>query len=165
MKNKRGEVNQVGMIIIIAVTLIVGVILFQVIEQQIGTSTNTIAVANTSLATVVNGTTQYLNYRALSDVVIFNETGNVLVSSGNYTVTNNVIHPTTGALSVSILPDASAAYKSAWKVSGTAQPTTYIASQGARSLAGLIGIFFALALVLVALTPILREKILSAIGK
>jgi hypothetical protein len=165
--NNKGEVNYVGVLLILAITLIVGIVLFQVIAQEVGRSTNTVSIANQSLpSTVVNGTAQYItNCRALSGVEVYNETGAaILVGSGNYTVTDNSLD-TQGNLAVKILPDASAPYKSKWKVSGTCQPTTYIADGGARSMAGLIVVMFALALAVVALTPTLREGLLEALGK
>jgi len=163
--NKKGQ-EGVGMILIVAITLIVGLILFTAIAQEVGTSINTVEVANQSIATVVNDTAQYLtDYRAISGVVIFNETGDAIVPASNYTITNNVLNPTTGALSVRIVPSTTPDYKSAWKVSGTAQPLTYIPDAGGRALAGLIAIFFALGVLVVALTPSLRGGLMDLIGK
>lgn len=165
--NKKGQVmNGLGMIIIVAVTLIVGVVFFQVIAQEVGSSTNTVAVANQSLTgAAVNDTLQYITYcRALSSVVMWNATGDVEVASGNYTVTNNVIHPTTGALCVSINPTISATPDlgydlGVWDIDGTCQPLTYIADSGGRAVASIIVIFFALAIAIVAISPTLRSEI------
>lgn len=163
--NNKGQTG-VGAILIVAMTLIVGVILFTSIAQQVGPSLETVAVANQSIDTVVNDTAQYLtDYRSISGVVIFNETGDAIVPTSNYTITNNVIHPTTGALCVSILPSTTPDYKSAWQVSGTAQPLTYIDDAGGRAIAGLIAIFFALTVLVVALTPSLRGGLMDLIGK
>lgn len=170
--NKKGQIG-VGLIVIVAITLVVGIIFFTTISQEVGKSTNTHEVANYSMTVAVNGTAQYLPYRSLASVVIINETNGTagdtdqgpVLAAGNYTVATNVINPTTGELSVSITPTASAAVKSIWRVSGTAQPTTYIGNSGARAMAGLIGIFFALALAIVALSPVLREELLNLIGK
>lgn len=163
--NIKGQLG-VGTIIVTAIALIAGVIFFQSIAQQVGSSTSTVAVANETLDSVVNGTSQYLtNYRALSDVVILNATdpsgftpNATVIGSGNYTVTNNVIDPTTGGLSVQITPDATAGWTSAWQVSGTGQKPDYIADAGGRSMASLIVIFFALALVAAALYPVLKDR-------
>jgi uncharacterized protein (UPF0333 family) len=175
--NKKGQVSQgLGIVILIAITLIVGVIFFQVIAQEVGSSTSTVELANHSLDVVVNGTAQYLtDYRALGSVVILNATNSTggsdgttpTIASGNYTVTNNVIHPTTGDLCVRILPDGNpnSNYTSAWQVSGTAQPLTYIADSGGRAVASLIVIFFALAVAVIALEPTLRSGVLGALGK
>jgi len=86
-----------------------------------------------------------------------------LIGSGNYTVTNNVVH--NGVLSVSILPDTEAITKSAWQISGTAQPTTYISESGGRAMANLIPIFFALMLVAVALYPVYAGRLMEMFGK
>jgi len=162
--NKKGQM-EVGGIIVAAITIIVGVILFVAIAQQVGSSTSTITI-NDSIDTVVNGTAQYLtSYRALSGVVVYNETGWVVINSGNYTITNNVIDPTTGGLSVRILPDATTGFKTAWYITGTAQRTDYIADSAGRAIAGLIAVFFALAIVVVALTPALKNGLIGLIGR
>ena len=164
MKDKKGQIG-IGVIMTVFVAILVGVVLFQVIAQSVGTSVNTVAVENESLTTVVDDTTQYLtDYRALSGVVIYNATSDTLIDPSNYTVTNNVVHD--GALSVSILPHyAATTYISAWEVSGTAQPTTYISNSGGRAMANLITIFFALAVMLVALAPVVNGKILELVGR
>lgn len=150
----------IGGLIIIAITIILGAIFLQAIAQSAGESTNTVTIANKSLTSVVNNTAQYLDYRALSNVVVYNATSNTLMHSSNYTVTNNVVHPTTGALSVRIVPHyASTAYVSAWKVSGTAQPTTYIAESGGRAMTNLIVIMFALAVLAVVIGPVVKEAL------
>lgn len=165
--NNKGEVGM-GTILIVAVALIVGAVLFQVIAQTVGSSTNTVAVANESLGDASNDTAVYLiSYRAISDVEIYNESGDP-VPSTNYTVTNNVIDQTTGGLSVLVQPTSAAGagftgYE--WTISGTAQPTTYIAESGGRAVANLILIFFALMLVAAALYPVYESKLMEMFGK
>jgi len=165
--NRKGQMNGVGYILIVALTLIVGVVLFQVVAQEVGKSTNTVAIANDTLSGTVNGTIEYMtDYRALSGVVIYNATNSVIVPSSNYTVTNNVVY--NGALAVSVEPLDTLDRKYLdfdWSISGTAQPLTYIPSSGGRAVAGLISIFFALAILVVALEPSLRNKFLEAIGR
>ena len=163
-KGKKGQMNGVGMIIVLAVTLIVGVILFQAIAQESGNATNTITLENQSLGDLDNGTLVYVtNCRALSDVAIFNATGDVEIPSDEYTVTNNVIHSTTGALSVSILPDVdiNEGYdKGTATIDGTCQPLTYIADSGGRAMVTLLLVLVALALVVVSLLPVIRERLM-----
>ncbi len=167
--NKKGESDiGFGALIVVFMAIIVGVVFFQVIAQEVGRSTNTVTLENVSLGSAaVDDTAQYLNYRALSGVVIFNATGDVPVPTSNYTVTNNVINPTTGALSVSITPNTpSAGYElGVWTVDATAQPTTYVAESGGRAVVGLITIFFALAIAIVAIEPTLRSRILESMGR
>ncbi len=166
--NKKGQFNMFSVILVIFMAVIVGVVLFQVIAQEVGSSTNTVAVVNQSLGVADNATTVYLtDWRAISDVVIYNESGTEIVPSNNYTVTNNALD-TNGALSVSVLPDgANDAFFQGytWTISGTAQPVTYIANSGGRAMAGLIVVFFALAIAVVALEPTLRSGVLNALGR
>lgn len=166
--NNKGELK-VGTILVVAIALIVGAIFFQVISQQVGSSTNTVTVANETLGDASNSTTVYLTaYKSISNVVIYNESGKAIVPSTNYTLTNNVIDPTTGGLAVSVLPTSAATAGFTgfeWTISGTAQETTYISESGGRAVANLIGIFFALVLVAAALFPIYESKFMEWIGR
>lgn len=166
--NKKGQVG-VAQIILIFVAVIVGVIIFQAIAQESGKATNTISVANESLGTIDNTTVYLTNYRAISDVVIYNESGDAIVPSSNYTITNNVIHPTTGALSVQIVPaadpDTEEYYGFEWTISGTAQPLTYVADSGGRAMVALIPIFFALLVALIALYPVYESGLKEWMGR
>lgn len=156
--NKKGQ--NVNLMIGVFISVIVGLVLFQVIAQNVGGSTNTVAVVNESLGVITNGTDIYLtNYRAISDVVIYNTTGNVIIAAGNYTITNNALD-TNNALSVAVNGNASTKFNT-WSISGTGQPVTYISDSGSRSVAALIVIFFALMILAVAMTPVLREKMLD----
>ena len=136
--------------------------MLQASAQQIGEVTNTVTLANQSMGTLTNGTALYVtNCRALSDVAVFNATGDVEVASTNYTVTNNVIHPTTGELTVQVDPGVTVGHDG-WAsgtatIDGTCQPLTYEASSGGRALIGIILIFFALAIAVVAIMPALKE--------
>ena len=169
MKNKKGQM-ELGPIIAVFMAIIVGVSLFLVIAQEVGDSTSTVPLVNESLsADAAASTTQYLAYRSISSVVIYNETseGIGVIPAANYTVTTNVINPTNGELSIGITPsaDITEAIGSLWQVSGTVQPQDYIGDSGARAMASIIVIFFALAIGVVALTPTLQSKLLDAIGK
>jgi len=170
MKSKKGQTDiGIGTIMIVFIAVLVGIIFVQAIAQEVGSSINTVTVANDSLGTASNSTTVYLtSYRYISSVVITNESNGAVVPSTNYTVTNNVIDPTTGGLSVSVLPQSPASLGLSgweWEISGTAQPVTYIAESGGRTMASLIVIMFALAIAVVALTPTLKSKILESMGR
>jgi hypothetical protein len=154
--------KQIGLLIMTAVVVIVGLILLQGAAQNVGEATNTVAVANQSLTGVaVNGTAQYItNCRAMSDVVVWNATGDVEVASGNYTVTNNVVY--NGVVATRIVPGVSATpalgYKvGTWKIDGTCQPTGYIDDGGGRAVAGIIIVFFGLLIAIIALYPAMKE--------
>jgi hypothetical protein len=161
-KKKKGQLG-FGAILVAFIGIVVGIALFMVIAQTIGTSTNTVAVVNKSLGVASNSTTVYLtDYVSLSDIVIYNGTGSAVIPSTNYTVTTHVVY--NGAEVVSILPKATAAYRGyEWNVSGTAEPQGYIGGAG-RSMALLIPIFFALLIAVIALEPTLRGGLKDLMG-
>ena len=162
MKDKKAQMS-IGIIMYVFIAVIVGLIVFQVIAQQVGSTTNTIALVNDSNAAGVDGSGFYItDYRAISSVVIWNSTTQ-LIPSSNYTVTNNVVY--NGALAINISIDDALYESETWMVSGTAQPLTYIANGGARSLVGIITIFFALAIATVALYPVYGSKLLESFGR
>jgi len=167
--NKKGQAVGVGVIIVVAIALIVGVIFFQAIAQQAGETTNTVVVTNESLGAAASpGVVQYLtNYRSLTSVVIMNATDDAVIPAANYTVVNNVVND--GALAVSIEPSTylneSGWDSGLWQVSGTAQPLTYVPDSGSRGIISLIVIFFAVALVAVALYPVYGSKLMELFGK
>ncbi len=160
--NKKGQVN-VGVIIVAFVTIVVGVALLVVVAQQVGQTRDTVAIVNRTLGVADNATTVYItDIRSISDIVIYNESGTEIVPANNYTVTNNVVNE--GALAVSVLPDGSnnlAFQGYTWTISGTAQPLTYVSDGGSRSIVTLIVIFFALAIAVAALYPVMKDSILQ----
>jgi len=164
MKNK-GQINTVGVILVGFVTVLLGVILFQAIAQQIGSTTTTEEIGNVTVAVGAAGTSITLaNYRAVTDVIITNgTTGSVIVPASNYTINNNQV--VNGALATTIDVGEGNFTNSVWRVQGTGQPLTYIPDSGGRAIASLIAIFFALAVLIVSITPVMQEKFLSMIGR
>ena len=168
MKNK-AQMDGVGMIIVTAVVLIIGVILFRVIAQEVGDSTTLTTLANTTIVTPANLTAYYFNdykYFDETTLIVTNASSGTVINSGNFTITNNFINPTTGALSVRLVPAADVGYYGKpWNVSVTAQRTDYIDSSSARSIAGIISVMFALAVLVVALIPSLRSEVMSMLNR
>lgn len=162
--NKQGQMG-VGMIVMIFITIILGAIFLQTIAQSVGESVNTVALANQTETLAANGASIYITeWRAINSIVILNATNNVIITSGNYTVTNDVLDPTTGGLSVQITTDDTAFASLAVKISGTAQPTTYISDSGSRAMANLIVIMFALAVLVVIIGPSVSREFLASLG-
>lgn len=158
--DKKGQSMQVLIFVFIAV--LVGVILFQAIADQVAGTTDTVTV-NLSETLGVVGTPLYIEeFRAITGVTIVNASNQseTLTVTTDYTVSNNALD-TTGALSTQIATVNGTWNSSAVYVQGTAQPLTYIDSGGGRALAGLIVIFFALAIAVVALYPVYQGKLMS----
>ena len=172
--NKRAEnQNMLGIILAIFIILMVGIALFTASAQQVGDVTNTIDVANESI-TSVNGTTQalltQLSGKSVTDVVVYNSTDDLIITSGNYSIENNVVingveTATFNATVTEIVYQGDNPPATNWNVSYTYQPTTYISEGGGRAVAGIIVIFFALAIAIVVLVPTMRNKALEFIGK
>ena len=162
MKNK-GQMSTIGILISVAIVAIVGLILLQATAQSAGEVTNTYAVTNVSFAAANNTLYTFTDYKALTGVVIYNNTADVVIGAGNYTVTNNVI--TDGALSTTVAVNFSSAVYAGdgWNISCTAQPDTYINGPG-RSVAGLIVVFMALALLAVVMYPIYKGPLGNMLG-
>lgn len=162
MKNKAQA--SVGLIVIVAITLIVGVILFQAVAQQVGNSTNLVYLTNYSMGTINNGSTYYFaDYKSLSDVSVYNTSSATVIEAGNYTVTNNVINPSTGALTASLKPLPNYMTSRTLSINATAQPTGYISDSGGRAIAGIIILLFAIAVAIVAISPTLRSGIMDMV--
>ena len=150
-KGKKGQIT-IGALFVAFIGIIVGVSLFLSVAQTVGTTTSTVSVANKSLGAVAsNSTAQYFtDYVNLADVVIYNATGNVLVPSTNYTITNHVVY--NGAEVVKIQPNALPANQGKWQISGTAQAQNYIADSGSRAIAGVIILLAAIAIAVAAMS-------------
>lgn len=155
--NNKAETSQIGVLVALAITVIVGVILLQASAQNIGATLDTVTLANRSIgATVVNGTSYYItDIKSLSSVVVFNQTGDIEIASGNFTVTNNVVY--NGQEAVQIVPNTPAQFKSNWKISGVGQPLGYISDGGGRAMSSLVIILMALALAVIVITYSVRK--------
>lgn len=169
--NKKGEMEQLGMILIVFITVLVGVILLVGSAQNVGEAINTFDVANESISNA-NGTTQaaiaQLQGKFVSDVVVYNATDDAIILSGNYTIFNNQVidGAETAGVNISIAAAAAGGWDDGgiWQFSYTTQPTTYISDGGGRAVAGIIIIFFALAIIVVTLFPTVKNKALEAIS-
>ena len=147
-----------AMIIMVFITAITGLVLFVTVAQTTGPLGDLTTLVNVSETAGANGEVFYIEeYKYISDVVMQNTTNGVILA-GNYTVENNQLHPTTGALTVKVTVDSADVESSAWLVSGTAQKLDYIDSSGARALADMIIVFFALAIAVVVMGPVVKES-------
>jgi len=163
--NSKGQIN-LGAIIGIFMTVIIGLAFVITIAESVGESTNTVALVNQTETLGANGDSIYIEeYKSITSFVLLNASNNLTIGAGNYTVTNNALDPTTGALSVQVQTDDTEFQSLEVRVSGTAQPRTYISDSGGRAIASLIVIMFALGLAIVALTPTMQSRILDMMGK
>ena len=160
--NKRGQMGiTIGSFIGIFVLVVVGLALFQGSAGQVGGAINSATASNTTITMPADGVVLDLegqNY--LSGFVMTNATGGEVVPATNYTIGEGV-STSTGVLSVQLTGAASTYSGTSVNVSYEYGPDGYISSSGSRGVAGIILIFFALAIAVVALSPTLRSKILK----
>lgn len=152
--NNKGQMG-IGILISIAITVIVGAVLLVTSAQNVGDTTNTIGATNIT-QTVVDGTAVNIPGRSWEGLVVHNISG-FLIPAANYTLANDQV--VNGDLTATLVANQPLVFGLSWNLTGTYQPSTYISSSGGRSIAGLITIFFALAIAVVALLPALQSKL------
>lgn len=154
-----------GILIIAAVAIIVGAILFQASAQQVGSTQQLQKVSNATVTFAAGGVT--LNGRAVnpsSSMIVTNATGGETVPSTNYTVANNVIL-SNGNLGAKITPTSDSAYKAqSVNVSYSYEPTTYDENTASQAVANLIVTFAGLAIAVVAIWAAFGANIREMIG-
>ena len=155
--------NQIGLIVMVFITVIVGVLLFQVVSQEVGTATSTDAVVNETLTSTASSVNNLLGQAVDGSVTVVNATGGGIILSTLYTVADNQI--VDGDLTATFTVNATGEdVGEVWHLSYTYEPDGYL-SGASGSLALLIPIFFALAILLVAMIPTFRNEILRMMGK
>ena len=166
--NNKGQV-ELGAILITFIIVIVGIVLMVASAQLIGDTTNRVDIVNVSISST-NGTTlitiPQLFGKFVTDVEVFNGSGDLIIGSGNYTILQNQV--VNGVETAAINVTASTAggiQNAAWDISHTSEPTTYISNSGGRAIANIIVIFFAIAIAVITLFPTLRNKVLDTMGK
>lgn len=163
--NKKGELG-FGLILTVFIGILVGVIIFQAVAQNVGDATNTFDVANVSVSST-NGTTlanivQFTNARQVSSVVVYNGSDDLIIGSGNYTIYNNQVINGELVSGINVSSDSAGGLQTqAWNVSYTAQPQGYIDDSGGRAVAAIIVLLTALGIAVIALVPSLRSEVMK----
>ncbi len=161
--NNKGQ-SQIGILISLAIVLIVGVILLQASAQQVGSTVNTINFTNVTFAAPANGGSLNLQGKLVTDFVAINRTNGTgvepgpIIAAGNFTINNNQV--TNGELTANLTVDDAEFAGFDWNITYTTQPATFISESGGRALANIIILLFALALLVVSIMPVVRQKFL-----
>lgn len=157
--NKRGEtMGMVGAVLLTSIALIVGLTLFTASIDTVGDSVTENIINNRTMTT--SGNTIYFGDKSVRNFIAYNSTGvpnggpglngTAILLAANYTITNNVIHPTTGVLTSRLTWNAGG-FNSTINASYIGEGVGYISDSAGRSIANTIPIFAALALAVVAL--------------
>ena len=150
--------SKIGGFILLFIGIIVALTLYTGgITQNIGDVTLKKVVVNQTITFPANTSSAYvvLNGKVVSDVIITNVTVTTVVPSTNYSIVNNALSSTTGALEARLYgtkvpgtPDGNNKYAgNSVNISYTYEPLTYASDSGSRGMVGLIAIFAALALI------------------
>lgn len=161
IKSKKAQMN-VGMIILLFITLIVGLILFQDIAQFVGQTRDTAVIVNDTFTAPANGgRVDLTGQEFFGSATVYNATGQssastYILGAGNYTIDERV-SPTTGVKTVYFQLDDALFENQELNISYDYGPDGYMDNSGGRSMAGLIIIFTALVIAVVAMSPVIRE--------
>lgn len=157
MDRKGQAIGQIGVIIMVFIAIIVGTILMIGSAQNIHPFRNTVPVANDSVSSAATATAVNLQGQAATDVVVYNGTNDLILLAGNYTVLNNQV--VDGSLTATFNATGTGIYLGQdWNVSYTSEPDGYSNNAGARSIAGVIIIFFAIAIAFIAIVVVGKDK-------
>ena len=155
MKDKKGQV-EMGWLIMVAVVIIVGLVIFQVIASYVASGSRTITESNTTRAAPTTGScTDIQGYQdIIGTPIITNATIGNAVPSSNVSLVERV--GTDGQLTVSLCTYDARYSGINVNITGTFGPDGYIENSGARAVTSLIILFVAVAIFIVAI-PNLRE--------
>jgi hypothetical protein len=168
--NKKAQASmELGPIMIVFIGVLVGVILFQTIAQDVGSSTNLITTDNLTLTVgAVSLPVDVVGQTLSGTPTVRNSTGGVgafTIRDGIDYVINETVSTSTGVKTISFFPLTANATSQDVNITYTYGPDGYIEDSGARSMALLIPIFFALSIAVVALSPTLRSELLTKMGR
>jgi hypothetical protein len=142
--------NLMGVLIIFFITVIIGLVMFQVTADNVATISSTPTVVNESVASVYLGIPETLaNDDLVSFSALYNTTGE-LIPATNYTV-----NLATGVLTLT--SNAIAVNNTALKANYVYYANTYVKDNTSRSLVALITTLFAIGLLLVGVYYVFKK--------
>ena len=173
--NNKGQGVNLGLLITVAITLIVGLVLLVPVAQEAGFATSKITYTNISTPIGANGSYHnFTDMTVIDSIEAYNYTNASgvmttitpihIVAATNYTTYNEVV---VGDVEVSQFRLENALFADTaygLNITRTGEASTYI-SGGANPITKLIIIFFAIGIMVIALIPTTRSKILEAFGR
>ena len=149
-----------GLIVVVMVSIVMGLVLFQNMAQSVGTVTTSGVYVNKTVTLKANNTYTDINgAQKYTSVTIFNQSA--VVDSINVSVENRPIGDD-GLITMSLRVTGTGTFANQLvNITGTYEPDGYISDSGSRSVTLLIVIFLAVCIAVIALTPTLRNGILD----
>lgn len=158
------QMNYAGLIVIVGICIILGAGLIPTLGTYTGQMTNTVTLTNQTFAIGADGVTIDLTGQSLlSTPIVLNATDNVVISSGNYTISEGV-SKSTGFKTIQYTTKGSTFASRNVKISYLYGDQGYVDNAGARAIVPLIIVFFALLILVIALTPVMRNSMLEMVG-
>jgi len=171
--NKKGQIEiGIGSLISVFIVVLVGTILLVQVAQDVGISSNTVNhTLNIAAGSITINTTIDMEGQDLitSAPLVVNGTGGQTVTADNYLI-EEAVSTSTGVKTITFRLLKAGTYEGANLTANGANgldityvfgPDGYISSSGARSMASIIVVFFALVIGLIALEPIMKSRILE----
>jgi len=160
--NKNG---QVGMIVMTAVAIIVGLVLLIGQGGIAGnvatmTATPTLSLQSISLAVVPTA----LSGREIVTIEVTNKSTGAAIDAGNYTITNNIVNSSAGTLYCSIQTSAINNINGTVNATYTYYPVGSPKDSASRSILGVIVILCAMAILVIAIIPTTRNEAIGILG-
>lgn len=154
---RKGEIST-GLILMTFLSIIVGLVLLSGTFDYMGQATNTFTLSNYTFTFPAAGSTVDLYGQELINTAgIINRSNGAVVPASNYTIFERV-SPVDGVKRIALTANAGYFNSVVTNASYDYGHVGYIDSAGGRSIADLIPIFGAIALIIAALALIAREK-------
>lgn len=162
MKNKKGQLG-ISAFIMVAIAAIVGAILLAASAQNIHPTIHTVDINESITLGAVNVSIAIPGQAVSGTFVLRNATNGTVIPSVDYHTANNQI--LASVLTATLNVTETDFGGTPGRIEYTSEPEGYSTNAGARALAGMIIIFFALGIAVVVLTPTLRSKILESMKR
>lgn len=165
---KKGQANYAGLIIIVGIALLIGLSLLPTIAQYTGKMTNSVTATNVSVTTGANGAYVDLPGQELIGTYTINNYTHSTTSGGITSAGLSIsegVSTVTGYKTVRLLTSNATWASKTVNVTYVYGEEGYVEDTGARAILPLIIIFFAVLLMVIALTPALRSGIMDMVKR
>jgi len=162
MQKKAQTMGMVGSFIVLLTVVVLGITLMLDVAQTIGEVTDS-QTANTTLTTPLNGVSvDLVGQELLTTPVVRYVNDSTVIVAANWTI-DETVSTTTGVKTIQYTTDNDQTQNAAVYIQYDYGADGYMSGASA-AIAGLIAIFFALAIAVLALEPTLRQGLLDKMG-
>lgn len=167
MMDKRGEKVGLGLgtFLSLFIAVLVGLVLIPAVGVFTGQATNTNTNSNETItAPDVNVTIDITGQSLLNTAIVFNGSSQVQLASSDFRIDEGV-STNTGLLSIQYTSLSAPFANRTVNLTYDFGADGFVDNAGARSLVGLIILFMALSIAIIALSPIMKNGLFDLVGK